>query len=180
MGDMLQEKTWSHCLSIPAVDNSKTYTLASSAASDTFDCNKMLACICRTAAISAPLQACKSILSTSVTVQQLCERPDCPLTDCNDEEYPAPGLPACDLLSPLTSCCDPCPPKPTQGTAEPKQHHHARYQFFKALIKQFRNLPFEEWLKRTHPACDALPGGRRAVLKQAQLFISSVQNARDV
>ncbi len=122
MGDMLQEKTWSHCLSIPAVDNSETYALASSAASDSFDCNKMLACICRTAAISAPLQACQSILSTSVTVQQLCERPDCPLSDCNDEEYPSPGLPACDLLSPLTSCCDPCPPKATQGTAEPKQH----------------------------------------------------------
>ena len=122
---MLPERTWSRCLSIQAVDNSQTYVLASSAPSDSFGRNKTLACICCTAAMSAPLQACQSILSTSVTVQQLCERPDCSLSDCTDEGRPSAGLPACVLLSSLSSCCDPCPPKTTHGAAEPKQYLRA-------------------------------------------------------
>jgi len=119
---MLQEKTWSHCLSNQVVDNSQTYVLASSAPSDSFGRNKTLVCICCTAAMSAPLQACQSSLSTSVTVQQLCERLDCSLSCCTDEGRPSAGLPACDLLSSLSSCCDPCPPKTTQGAAGPKQY----------------------------------------------------------
>jgi len=172
---MLQEKIWSHCLSNQVVDNSQTYALASSASSDSFGRNKTLVCICCTAAMSAPLQACQSSLSTSVTVQQLCERLDCSLSCCTDEGRPSAGLPACDLLSSLSSCCDPCPPKTTQGAAGPKQYlgadtgmaakpgpqppscHAVSYSTprhtsdLERCQQQFRNLPFEEWLKRTHP-----------------------------